>query len=214
MAQMQQNAPELMHAVTPADIWAQLPERSMVSPAGFALCVRTLLQNWRQGTVACKSRGEVAFSNKKPWKQKGTGRARVSSLRSPLWRKGGIIFGPQPRVRKLKAPRELRKSVFLSLLWNRLDQGAVIELDWQVEANAPKTALAYKALKDAGLHTKQLIFFVTPHDMLTHASFANITGVRLILFDQPNAHSLAQGDHWVFLKKDKDAFKDMVNTWI
>jgi hypothetical protein len=49
---------------------------------------------------------------------------------------------------------------------------------------------------------------------LTHASFANIPGVRLILFDQPNAHSLAQGDYWVFLKKDKDAFKDMVNTWI
>ena len=71
------------------------------SPVTFARAIRVLLQNWRQGTVGCKSRGEVAFANRKPWRQKGTGRARVSSLRSPLWRKGGVIFGPQARVRKL-----------------------------------------------------------------------------------------------------------------
>ena len=214
MAQKQQNASALAHVVMPAEVWNKLPEKPMVTPVGFAVCIRTLLQNWRQGTVACKSRGELAFSNKKPWKQKGTGRARVSSLRSPLWRKGGVIFGPQPRVRKLKASRELRKSVFLSLLWNQFDRGSVIQFDWQSEEKTPRTALAYKALREANLHNKQLIFFVTPHDLLTQASLANIPSVKLLLFDQPNAYSLAQGYCWVFLKKDRDAFKEMVNTWI
>ena len=65
-----------------------------------------MLQNWRQGTVACKGRSDVAFSNKKPWKQKGTGRARAGSARSPLWRKGGVIFGPQPRTRTLTITQE------------------------------------------------------------------------------------------------------------
>jgi large subunit ribosomal protein L4 len=214
MAQTQHNAPQLAQAVTPAELWAQLPERSTISPSGFALCVRTLLQNWRQGTVACKTRGEVAFSNKKPWKQKGTGRARVSSLRSPLWRKGGVIFGPQPRVRKLKASREIKKSVLLALLWERLDKASVIELNWEVEGKIPKTTQAHKALESAGLHDKRVIFFVAPHDVLTQASLANIPSVSLLLFDQPNAYNVAREDYWVFLKKDRDAFKNMVNTWI
>ena len=64
-------------------------------PVAMAIYVRALLQNWRQGTVACKGRSDVSYSNKKPWKQKGTGRARAGSARSPLWRGGGVIFGPQ-----------------------------------------------------------------------------------------------------------------------
>ena len=64
-----------------------------VSEVSFSNWVRALMQNWRQGTVGCKDRSEVGFSNKKPWKQKGTGRARAGSARSPLWRKGGVVFG-------------------------------------------------------------------------------------------------------------------------
>ena len=70
------------------------------------------MQNWRQGTVACKGRSDVAFSNKKPWKQKGTGRARAGSARSPLWRGGGVIFGPQPRTRMLKVAKQVKKKCF------------------------------------------------------------------------------------------------------
>ena len=75
----------------------------------MAVYVRSLLQNWRQGTVGCKGRSDVAYSNKKPWKQKGTGRARAGSARSPLWRGGGVIFGPQPRTRVLKAGKQVKK---------------------------------------------------------------------------------------------------------
>src|ERR1700683_4830953 len=76
-------------------------EKREESPKTYATAIRTLIQNWRQGTVGCKDRSEVAYSNRKPWKQKGTGRARAGSLRSPVWRKGGVTFGPQPRVREL-----------------------------------------------------------------------------------------------------------------
>src|SRR5260221_13587778 len=67
-------------------------------PATFSTWIRVLAQNWRQGTVACKGRSDVAYTNRKPWKQKGTGRARAGSARSPLWKGGGAIFGPQARV--------------------------------------------------------------------------------------------------------------------
>jgi ribosomal protein L4 len=70
--------------------------------------VRALLQNWRQGTVWSRGRSDVSFSNKKPWKQKGTGRARAGSPKSPLWRGGGVIFGPQERSRLLKINRKAR----------------------------------------------------------------------------------------------------------
>src|SRR5437588_407352 len=73
------------------------PAKDRVAPKAFAIAIRTLRQNWRQGTVAVKGRADVSFSNRKPWRQKGTGRARAGSARSPLWRKGGVCHGPQER---------------------------------------------------------------------------------------------------------------------
>ena len=172
------------------------------------------MQNWRQGTLGTKTRGEVSFSTIKPWKQKGTGRARAGSRRSPLWRKGGVIFGPQPRVRTLKVSQEMRKRVLLSLLWQNLDNKNVIALNWNIAGDVPKTSHAFKALKESGLHEKQITLFVDSGDSLTHSSFSNISNVRMLLFDQPNAYALAQGDCWVFLAKDAESFKKMVNQWI
>lgn len=78
----------------------------------YALWVRVLMQNWRQGTVGCKGRSDVARSGKKPWKQKGTGRARAGTARSPLWRGGGVIFGPQMRTRTLKINKKIKVVLF------------------------------------------------------------------------------------------------------
>lgn len=196
--------------ITPVDLELSTPSQAPNMHA-LAQYVRSLMQNWRQGTVACKDRSEVSFSNKKPWKQKGTGRARAGSLRSPLWRKGGVIFGPQERVRKNKVSKNHKKEVFTDLLWSKLEAQQVISLNWSCER--PKTALASAALKDAGLVDKKVVLFVSPHDFVTQASFANIRHVSMIFFDQPNAFTLAQGDHWVFLAKDSDLFKEMVGLW-
>lgn len=184
-----------------------------LSTESFSQYIRALHQNWRQGTVSCKTRGEVAFSNRKPWKQKGTGRARAGSLRSPVWRKGGVIFGPEPRVRKLDVPKLFKKNVLGGLINDYVKQNRVIGLEWQAPEK-PKTKLAYQVINDLGLTNKKLLLFVDFNDFVTHASFNNIANVKMMLFDQANAYDLAHADYWIVLNKDKQVFNEMVSTWI
>lgn len=179
----------------------------------FSTYVRASEQNRRQGTVGCKTRGEIAFSNKKPWRQKGTGRARCGSRRSPLWRKGGVVFGPQPRVGTLKLNKKVKRHVLQAMLINQLVNKNVFALDWNLEQEVPKTAHAFKILKAAGLDCKNIVLFVTHDDVQTHAAFYNLPSVRMLSFDQPNALDLAYGDCWIVLEKDVDAFKKMVGAW-
>ncbi len=183
------------------------PEK--ISSVAFANWIRVLLQNWRQGTVGCKDRSEVAYSNKKPWKQKGTGRARAGSRRSPLWIGGGVTFGPQPRVRTLKINKDLKKRILGDIFWNLLDNKNVFCLDWAA-TDKPRTAEIYKLLKDLNLLGTKLNILVDPTDLLTQASFANIPNVHLILFDEANGYYLASGSKLILLKKDLDKFKNMV----
>lgn len=183
-----------------------------LSPRTFAVGIRVLLQNWRQGTVACKTRGQLAFSNKKPWKQKGTGRARVSSIRSPLWRKGGIIFGPQPRTRELEINGAHRRVIFNNLFQSIIEREGVVCFDIP-EQKKPSTKSAYSYLKAAGLETSKVLLFLSFGDEMAFASFVNIPNVKIIFYDQPNAHDFSSADVWVFLKRDENLFKEMVLRW-
>lgn len=184
------------------------------SPMNFAICIRAYLQNWRQGTVGCKDRSEVAFANRKPWKQKGTGRARAGSARSPLWRSGGVTFGPQARVRTLKASRAMKNQALAALLYGKIEQNKIITFDFALSSDKPSTKQAHEALLQAQLNDRKVILFVTGQDPKFHASFANIPSVKILLFDQPNVYDLADGDCWLFLRNDMEAFKEMVNKWI
>lgn len=179
------------------------------NPAAFAQWVRALHQNARQGTVGCKGRSDVARSGRKPWKQKGTGRARAGSARSPIWRGGGVTFGPQKRDRALKVPKGQRKQVLRALIEQFLDAGRVTAIKWQV-ADKPKTALAQKALREAGLFGKRVTLLVGVNDQLAQCSFRNIAGVQIVLFDQPNAVSLGSSEAWLILDKDIESLKAMV----
>lgn len=191
-----------------------LTEVKEVSQRSFAQCVRALMQNWRQGTVACKGRSDVAYADRKPWKQKGTGRARAGSARSPLWRGGGITFGPQPRTRVLSVPKTLKRNVLAHLAHQFLSGEKVVSLNWDLKDARPKTAQAFEVLKDAGLHNERLVVFIPAHDALTAASFANLPKVRVLYFDQPNVVDLSHADRWVVLNKDVEQFKTMVSQWI
>lgn len=202
-----------LHALTPAELNIA-DARKDVSPVSMAVYVRTLLQNWRQGTVACKGRADVAYSNKKPWKQKGTGRARAGSARSPLWRGGGVIFGPQPRTRVLKTSTQVKRNVLNTILFDFLEQGKVLALDWNASLQKPKTSAAYKLLKDNKLHDEKVVLFLPAHDQMSYSSFINIPNVQILFFDQPNAYDLINGTRWVVLKKDLEQFKQMVSQWI
>ena len=125
--------------------------------ANFSQYIRTLLLNWRQGTVGVKGRSDVKYSTKKPWKQKGTGRARAGSARSPLWRGGGVTFGPQSRTRKVSVPRALRKRVLNELFGQLLDKNAVTTIDWTLGSDVPKTNLANRMLKEQNLYDSKIL---------------------------------------------------------
>lgn len=200
--------------ITPQQLSLKEEHRKKTTGKTFALAIRVLMQNWRQGTVGVKDRSEVARTGKKPWKQKGTGRARAGTPRSPLWRGGGIIFGPQERVRTLSFPRGMKKNVFNVLLWQRLDTQRIVALDWDTAITTPKTSVAQGLLKKAGLANKKVTLFVAPNNYLVQASCANLTNVQMLFFDQPNAYALAHGDYWVVLQQDNQLFKEMVSAWI
>lgn len=202
------------YAVTVSDLGIDASKKKERNDVGFATWIRSLLQNWRQGTVSCKGRSDVARTNKKPWKQKGTGRARAGTARSPLWRGGGVTFGPQKRTRTLTVNKGVKRCAMNNLVFDAIEQGAVIRLAWQLEGDKPKTSAAYAALKKADLHEKKVCVFVPMHDALTSASFVNIPNVKVIFFDQANAFDLAYTDYWVCLEKDFDQFKEMVAKWI
>jgi len=212
MAQKEKNIPQGSFSyVLPQDINFQAIED--VSAVEFSVWVRALLQNWRQGTVGVKDRSEVSFSNKKPWKQKGTGRARAGSPRSPLWRKGGVVFGPQPRVRDLKVNKQTKVRVLNKILGDLLNSKKVLVLNTGVW-EAPKTSKAFALLKDANLTMEKVLVLVNPNDFVMQASFINLPMVNVISFDQVNAFDLADAQSVVFFEKDYDLFKSMVSKWI
>jgi len=203
----------IVKVLTAQELAIQKPLK-MANLPSFSHWVHVLRQNWRQGTVGCKGRSDVARSTRKPWKQKGTGRARAGSARSPLWRGGGVTFGPQPRVRTLKITKKLKKKILQSIIFNFLNNGKILCADWQIKGKKPSTSSAYDFLKQFNLVNKKIILFVPVNDRLTYASFANISQVRILYFDQLNAFDLVDSNYLIILKKDFEQFKGMVLPWI
>ena len=114
------------------------------------------MANGRQGTSATKTRGDVSGSGRKLWKQKGTGRARIASLRSPLWKGGGNVHGPQPRDWSYNMPKKMRRGALRSALSERVREGNVIVVDgWSLDK--PKTKDFVASLEQLGLEGKTLI---------------------------------------------------------
>jgi len=106
--------------------------------------------NQRKGLASTKTRGEVSGGGKKPWKQKGTGRARVGSTRSPLWRHGGVVFGPHPRDFSFDLPQKIKISALKTSLNTRLKENNLVVLD-EFKVQEPKTKLAVKVLANLNL---------------------------------------------------------------
>jgi large subunit ribosomal protein L4 len=142
----------------------------------------------RRGTQKAKSRGEVAGSGRKLWKQKGTGRARVSDLRNPIWRKGGVVFAPQPRDYSFALPRKVRKGALREALAFQVQAGAVVIVD-TLEASEIKTKAAAELLKGLGATGKTLILDVHPDEKL-HLSTRNIAGVRFLPANRVSARDV------------------------
>jgi large subunit ribosomal protein L4 len=132
----------------------------------------------RRGTHATKTRALVSGSGKKPWRQKGTGRARVGEIRNPLWRKGGTVFGPQPRSYDYHLPKKVELGALRAALSQKLKDGAVTVVD-ALTASEIKTKAAAELLRGLGAKGKTLILDVTPDEKFA-LSVRNITNVRLV----------------------------------
>lgn len=142
----------------------------------------------RRGTHATKNRAAVSGSGKKPWRQKGTGRARVGEIRNPLWRKGGTVFGPQPRSYEYQLPRKVEKGALRAALAAKLRDGAVIVVD-ALSVGEIKTRAAAEMLKRLGVGGKALLVDVKPEDKLA-LSVRNIEGVRLLASNRISARDV------------------------
>ena len=143
----------------------------------------------RRGTHATKTRAEVSGSGKKPWRQKGTGRARVGEIRNPLWRKGGTTFGPQPRSYDYQLPKKVEKGALRAALAQKLRDGHVLVVD-ALTASAVKTKAAAELLKGLGINGKTLIVDVTP-DANFALSVRNIAGVKVVPSNRVTARDVA-----------------------
>ena len=142
----------------------------------------------RRGTHATKNRALVSGSGKKPWRQKGTGRARVGEIRNPLWRKGGTVFGPQPRSYAYELPKKVRRGALRAALAQKLQDGALVVVD-KLQSEDGKTKSTAAMLKTLGASGKTLLIDVKPQDDFA-LSARNIAGVRLVVSGRVTARDV------------------------
>jgi large subunit ribosomal protein L4 len=149
----------------------------------------------RRGTHATKNRALVSGSGKKPWRQKGTGRARVGEIRNPLWRKGGTVFGPQPRSYEYKLPRKVEVGALRAALAHKLKEGQVVVVD-ALAASEVKTKPVAETLKRLGVARKALLIDVT-RDEKFERSVRNVRGVTFVASSRVTARAIMDADRVV-----------------
>jgi large subunit ribosomal protein L4 len=142
----------------------------------------------RRGTQKAKSRGEVAGSGKKLWKQKGTGRARVSDVRNPIWRKGGTVFAPQPRDYGFALPKKVRRGALRDAIALKVQASAVTVVD-ALSASEIKTKAAVSLLKALGASGKTLLLDLQPDEKLS-LSARNLPDVRFLAANRVSARDV------------------------
>jgi large subunit ribosomal protein L4 len=167
--------------------------------------VRAQLAAARAGTHSTKTRSEVRGGGAKPWRQKGTGRARQGSRRAPQWTGGGVVFGPTPRDHSLRVNKKEKVLALRSALTDRRAGGNLVVVDG-LDFDAPKTARAVELLDTLGLAGRKLLFVVDGLEEAAIKSFRNLPAVHLITFDQLNTYDVLASDVVVFTRDSLDAF--------
>jgi large subunit ribosomal protein L4 len=170
--------------------------------------VRNFMANGRQGTSATKTRGDVSGAGRKLWKQKGTGRARIASLRSPLWKGGGNVHGPQPRDWSYNMPKKMRHGALRSALSERVREGNVFVVDgWSLDK--PKTKEFASSLGKLGLSGKTLIVDSLDNDNLI-LSARNLRQAKVVNSFGLNIYDLLYHDQLVLSKDAADELERLL----
>ncbi|MCY3844169.1 MAG: 50S ribosomal protein L4 [Acidobacteria bacterium] len=149
----------------------------------------------RRGTHATRTRGRVSGTGRKPWRQKGTGRARVGEARNPLWRGGGTVFGPEPRSYAYRLPKKVVRGALRAALRQRLGDGGVIVIDeFAIESEAPRTREAAALLQRLGADAGAVLVDVHPDDRLEQSA-RNLPGVRVVASNRLTARDVMVAGH-------------------
>ena len=149
----------------------------------------------RQGTHATKNRALVSGSGKKPWRQKGTGRARVGEIRNPLWRKGGTVFGPQPRSYEFKLPKKVEIGALRAAIAQKVKDGQLVVVD-TLSAGEIKTKAAAETLKRLGVEGKAVLIDVALDDKFAR-SVRNLRGVAFVAAGRVTARQVMDAERVV-----------------
>lgn len=156
--------------------------------------VTAQLSAMRRGTASTKTRGEVSGGGRKPWRQKGTGRARHGSIRSPLWVGGGTVFGPKPRNYNKKVPKKVKRLALRSILSDKVNNDSLIILD-ELKFDKPKTKNMVELLSNLELEGKKVVIVIPEKDENIYLSARNIPGVKTLVVDALNAYDLLNNDY-------------------
>ncbi len=161
--------------------------------------VKNILANRRQGTQSAKTRAEVRGGGKKPWRQKGTGRARQGSIRAPQWTVGGIVFAPKPRDYSYRIPKKVRRLALKSVLSSKVQTEDMIVLDALAMEEA-STKKAVEILKNIGAKEKAIVL-VADGSETVRKSFRNISKVATLALGEINVYDLLKYDTVVLTKE-------------
>lgn len=160
--------------------------------------VKVYLANQRQGTQSAKTRSEVRGGGRKPWRQKGTGRARQGSIRSPQWKGGGVIFAPKPRDYSMKLPKKIRRLALKSAFSSKVEANEIIVLD-ALAMEAPKTKEMLKVLGNLKVEKKALVV-TSEKDENVVLSARNIPGVKTAQVSTLNVYDILNHNAFIITK--------------
>jgi large subunit ribosomal protein L4 len=179
-----------------------------VRPNGHVVyeTVKAYLANQRQGTAKAKTRAEVRGGTRKPWRQKGTGRARAGTVTSPLWRHGGRIFGPRPRDYRMEIPKKIRRLALKSALSDRAQDGRILVLE-SLDLREAKTKEVAAFLKANELGGKSCLLVVEAYDEKVARAARNIPRLSVRVWDELNAHDVVRSEWLVITKSALEAMQ-------
>lgn len=160
--------------------------------------VKMILANRRQGTQSTLTRAEVRGGGRKPWRQKGTGRARHGSIRSPQWTHGGVVFAPKPRSYRFSIPKKVRRLAMKSALTTKVESNNLIVLD-ELNFDAPKTKQVINMLENLKVDSKTMIVLAEKNENV-EKSARNIPNVKTTLVNMLNVYDILNYDKFIITK--------------
>jgi large subunit ribosomal protein L4 len=194
----------------------ELPEEIFAAKVNVPLIHQVVVAQQaaaRQGTHSTKTRGEVRGGGKKPYRQKGTGRARQGSLRAPQYAGGGVVHGPQPRSYEQRTPKKMKVAALRGALSDRFSHGRLQVVSGFVGGDLPKTKDAMAVLATAvGPAGAKVLVVAHRDDDLTWKSLRNVPRVHVLTEDQLNTYDVLASDHVVFTEQALTAFVDRAGS--